>query len=210
MTDSSRWHSQIHWSVTAAIGILAVAIFAGAPKVVMAHSFIVALDATAADPPEQLTSAIQGMRLAAGERDSHAAETSDGHLGGIDLFIRVVPAKSAEGITWLRGAPNGAATIVVDFSNSESGPSHMMHGDSVVIGPGVLPAGSVWSADAIAVAEGFVARYHAAYGTAPDRQAAQGYNVALRIDRAIRDQGGVQDSRGLQQSLDLSAGGIDW
>lgn len=208
MTDSNRRHSRTHRSLAAAIGIAVAAIVAGTPETAMAHSFIVALDATAVDRPVQLTSAIQGMRLAAGERDSHDAETSDGHLGGIDLFIRVEPTKAAEGITWLRGAPNEAATIVVDFSESESALSHTQNSGAVVIRPGILPATRMGFVEAPAT--GFIARFRAAYGTAPDRQAAQGYNAALRIDRAVRDLGGVQDIEGLKQALDLSASGIDW
>ena len=154
MPDNSRRLLPTCRSVIAAIGIALAAHFTGTPNVASAHSFVVTLDATAAAEPFKLTSAIQGMRVPASERDSHAAETSDGHLGGIDLFIRAHPADAAEGITWLKG--------------------------------------------------------YAAYDNAPDRQAAQGYNAALRKDRAIRDSGGVHDIEALQEALGQSSGGIDW
>ncbi|MGR3523929.1 MAG: hypothetical protein ACU0FT_14370 [Paracoccus sp. (in: a-proteobacteria)] len=209
MSQGIRQWSRTCRLLAAATGIAAGTIFATAPGAAKAHSFIVALDATSAQPMP-LTSAIRGMRLAASERDSHNGETSDGHLGGIDLFIRPLPPEAAEGITWLKGAPPEAATIVVDFGKPDSAAARLSNDNAVVIGPGALPADTTWSAMAPAAADGFTARYRAAYGTDPDRQAAQGYNAARRIDRALRDQGGVEDREGLQRALDRTAEGTDW
>lgn len=208
--NNDKQLSRTSRSVVVAAGIALITIFAGKPNVVLAHSFVVTLDATVAAEPVQLASAIQGMRLAASERDSHAAETSDGHLGGVDLFIRVQPATAANGITWLKGSPNTGATIIVDFSGSDVAPARVSDAGAVVISPGALPPDTTWTASAREPAAGFAARYHAAYGRAPDRQAAQGYNAGLRIDRAVRDNGGVHDTEALRDAFDRSADGIDW
>jgi hypothetical protein len=196
--------------VISAIGNALAALFTGTPNVALAHSFVVTLDATAAETPLKLASAIQGMRVAASERDSHAAETSDGHLGGIDLFIRVQPADAADGITWLKGAPKVAATVIVDFSGPDVAPSRMAADGTLVITPGKLPPAEIWTSNALSTTNSFAARYQAAYDSAPDRQAAQGYNAALRIDRAVRYSGGVHDIQALREALDRSTDGIDW
>ncbi|SFF25183.1 hypothetical protein SAMN04488523_1394 [Sulfitobacter brevis] len=208
--DHSRPQSRAYQSALTYIAITLLTILAVMPKVAIAHNFVVTLDATGAAHPVQLDSAVQGMRLAAGERDSHAAETSDGHLGGIDLFIRFRPANAGDGIEWLKGAPDKVATIIVDFSGSETAMSQVASGGAVVIGPGALPRDEIWSADTVDLPTGFAARYLANFGSMPDRRAAQGYNAALRIDQAVRSSGAVLDSDTLRQSLDLSAEGIDW
>ncbi|SFE51680.1 hypothetical protein SAMN04488523_1085 [Sulfitobacter brevis] len=210
MPDNNRRLLPTCRSVVAAIGLALAALFTGTPNVASAHSFVVTLDATAAAEPLNLASAIQGMRVAASERDSHAAETSDGHLGGIDLFIRVQPVDAAEGITWLKGAPTTAATVIVDFSGPDVAPSRIAADGTLVITPGKLPPAEIWSGNALSSPNSFAARYHAAYDGAPDRQAAQGYNAALRIDRAVRDSGGLHDIEALRKTLDRSTDGIDW
>lgn len=210
MPDNSRRRLPTCRSVVAAIGIALTALFTGTPNVASAHSFVVTLDATAAAEPLNLASAIQGMRVAASERDSHAAETSDGHLGGIDLFIRAHPADAAEGITWLKGAPTTSATVIVDFSGPDVAPSRMADDGTLVITPGTLPPAEIWTGNALSSTDSFATRYHAAYDSAPDRQAAQGFNAALRIDRAVRDSGGVHDIEALREALGRSTGGIDW
>ena len=210
MPDNSRRRLPTCRSVVAAIGIALTAVLTATPKVASAHSFVVTLDATAAAEPLSLASAIQGMRVAASERDSHAAETSDGHLGGIDLFIRVQPEDAAEGIIWLKGAPTTAATVIVNFSGPDVAPSRRADDATLVITPGALPPAEIWTGNALSSTTSFAARYHAVYGSAPDRQAAQGYNAALRIDRAVRDSGGVHDIEALREALDRSTGGIDW
>ena len=210
MPDNSRRLLLTCRSVISAIGIALTAVLTATPNVASAHSFVVTLDATVASEPLNLASAIQGMRVAASERDSHAAETSDGHLGGIDLFIRVQPVDAAEGIIWLKGAPTTAATVIVDFSGPDVAPSRIADDGTLVMSPGTLPSAEIWTGNALSTTNSFAARYQAAYDSAPDRQAAQGYNAALRIDRAIRDSGDVHDIAALQEALGRSTGGIDW
>ncbi|WP_448325782.1 hypothetical protein [Sulfitobacter sp. M13] len=197
-------------SVVAAIGIALTAVLTATLNVASAHSFVVTLDATAAAEPLKLAPTIQGMRVATSERDSLAAETSDRQLGGTDLFIRVQPANAAEGITWLEGAPRTAATVIVNFSGTDVAPSRISDDGTLVISPGTLPSAEIWIGNALSSTNRFAARYHVAYDSAPDRQAAQGYNAALRIDRAVRNSGGVHDIAALRQALGRSTDGIDW
>lgn len=64
------------------ISVLILLVFAGA-GMVNAHSFNVLLvGENIAD-----SGAYDGFRLATRERDGHAAEESDGHLGGLDSYI---------------------------------------------------------------------------------------------------------------------------
>jgi len=196
--------------MVATVGFALMALFTGTLNVASAHSFVVTLDATAAAEPLKLAPTIQGMRVATSERDSLAAETSDRQLGGTDLFIRVQPANAAEGITWLKGAPRTAATVIVNFSGTDVAPSRISDDGTLVISPGTLPSAEIWTGNALSSTNSFAARYHAAYDSAPDRQAAQGYNAALRIDRAVRDSGGVHDIEALRQALGRSTDGIDW
>ena len=50
------------------------------------HSFNVALVV----PAGERVQAMQAFLLASGERDRHANEESDGHLGGLDVYVSVV------------------------------------------------------------------------------------------------------------------------
>jgi len=167
----SRPQSRAYQSALTYIGITLLTILAVMPKVAIAHSFVVTLYATGVAQPVQLDSAVQGMHLAVGERDSHAAETSHGHLGGIDVSIRARPAEAADGITWLKGARDKVATIVVHFCGSETAMSQVASGGAVVIGSGALPRDEIWSADAADLSTDSAARYLATFGSRPDRRA---------------------------------------
>ena len=52
-----------------------------------AHSFTVALIAGADGAADQMQSAVNGFLVASAENDGHSAETADGHLGGLDVFL---------------------------------------------------------------------------------------------------------------------------
>lgn len=172
------------------------------PGPASAHDFTVALRTQPAEGAA-LASAVRAMRLAAAERDGHADETADGHLGGLDLFIRPEPESAARGIDGLRGAPPGPADILVVLGADSVRPGS---DGPVRIAPGTLPP--AWQ-DASDPAR-FAARFRAAYGTPPDRAAALAYNAARRIDLALRAQGGVGDRAALVRAFRATAPGIEW
>lgn len=183
--------------------LLLTVFIAAIPSAGWAHSFSVALLAVGDEPSATLTSTIRGMRLAATERDGHADETADGHLGGLDVFILPRPAGVTHGIDWLKDAPPGEPDIIVVIGPPAAVVAAIQASrtETIVIGSGVLPTETPLA---------FTERFRAAYGVAPDRQAGEGYNAARRIDLAVRAQGGVADQDQLSEALAGTADGIDW
>ncbi len=71
-------------------------LLAAVPQSAPAHQFTVAFVAPFSGPEAARgTRALQGFLLATAERDGHAFETSDGHLGGVDS--RVVKVDASRG-----------------------------------------------------------------------------------------------------------------
>ncbi len=175
------------------------------PGRAVAHEFTVAIRA---DSATQLASSIRGMRLAATERDGHANETSDGHLGGLDLFILPQPPGVDHRIDWLKRPYDGEP----DFTVLMNGAEELVESDSaqgIVIGTGTLRAEHAWD-DAARSGNDFAARYRAAYGMPPDISAARAYNAARRIELAVRPFGSVADRAALAASLAATRFGVDW
>jgi hypothetical protein len=156
-----------------------------------AHSFSVALvQPVSSAEAEQFR---KGFMLATTQRDSHPDETSDGHLGGLDSYVSVVPAL---------GAVAADTDIVVVPA------SLMIDGEptAVVLRPGQSPFAD---AEQTGVAR-FVAAYSAAYGQAPTAEAAQGFNAAQRIEVAVRAQGSTDDRAALRRSFAQTADDFSW
>ena len=63
------------------------ALWIGMSGVASAHSSTAALLVVGEDREASLAEAVRGFLLAADERDGHANETSDGHLGGVDVHV---------------------------------------------------------------------------------------------------------------------------
>ncbi len=72
---------------------------------VLAHSFTAALLVVGQDREASLAEARRGFLLAADERDGHANETSDGHLGGVDVQVLPLPRDAAGLVEGLTGTP---------------------------------------------------------------------------------------------------------
>lgn len=186
----------------------------------LAHSFRVALVAQSGPDSEAvLTSAYRGFRLATRERDGHANEDSDGHLGGLDVYIAMVELSAEAAATgrvpagaFSSGA--GAPDIVVVIGSPAELVSLRAAGDgnAVLLEPGKIPDAEAWrQAPTLNGAAGsFQERFADAYGIAPDDWAAQGYDAARRIDLAVRPLGGVADRAALSRSLAATRGGIRW
>ena len=163
-------------------GSVALVMFAGSA---FAHEFYVTLVVPASSEVE----ARQAFLLASAERDSHADETSEGHLGGVDSQLEIVVA----------GQSVPRSDVVV------------------AIGGASVPVGSVgndvWSFQVIDVSmsaradflenggEFFEARYGTRYGAAPTEVATLVYVAARLIDLAVRAQDGVDDQAALSQAI---------
>ncbi|OYX21835.1 MAG: hypothetical protein B7Z04_01770 [Rhodobacterales bacterium 32-66-9] len=185
-----------------------LSLWAVLPSVAEAHAFTAALLVVGEDREARLADAVRGFLLAADERDGHAGETSDGHLGGVDVNVLPLPQEAAGSVTGLSGAPDPTPDIVVVLGDARS-PDALAAVDpaaSVIMVPGDLPDG--W--DGQGATEGFVGRYLRAYGTAPGEAAALGYHAARRIDAAVRPLDGVAPRADLEAALGRTEAGFQW
>jgi hypothetical protein len=150
---------------------------------VFAHSFNVAILL-------QDKQFLNGFMLAASERDGHPDETADGHLGGLDVFVSTVetPAEITDDIdiVVLREYQKNLAAIPLYLGQTpfaQSGQPSVEH---------------------------FISTYKTAYGMMPTAKAAQGYNAARRIDRALRPWGGVENRAAILRSFKETTSDFSW
>jgi hypothetical protein len=180
-------------------------------RVATAHEFVVALKAVGVERDSILTDALRGFLLATPERDSHADEISNGHLGGLDVYILTQPAGVAARFPELKDAPHDRPDIIVVFGPSNGVVAEIEKtDDESVIYPGTLHSDNRWTGAEARDPESFAARYIAAFGQPASRSAAEGYNAARRIDAAIRPLDGVDNRAALDRAFADSAKGIRW
>ncbi len=172
------------------------------------HEFTAAILVTGQEREARLAEAVNGFLLAADERDGHPNETSDGHLGGVDVQILPLPKEAAGRVSGLIGTPAQVPDVIVLIGDgSGARPDEaMIDPVSAVLMPGTLPAD--WSDDTRA--ESFAARYRSVYGTPPTETAAIGYNAARRLDLAIRPLDGTTPRAAFAAALDETERGINW
>jgi len=187
--------------------VLALALAVTLPAAaVQAHSFSLAVLAGGEHAAAQLDSAVKGILLATQERDGHANETSDGHLGGLDVYIVPLPAFAAETIQGLKGVSQASIDVAI-LLDPEAELEQAMAGldpQTVIMRPGTI------NPEPTEASKMFAMRYQTAYGTVPDQSAVAGYNAARRVDLAVRPLGGVDDRPALEAALAASKGGIEW
>ena len=150
-----------------------------------------------------------GFMLATTERDSHPDQESDGHLGGLDVYVTVIDKQEdiAAGIQRLTG--QGTADIVAAFGPEKTLTmiSNLLDGKNLAL---LLPGSSPFSNSELPAVAAFGAAYKQEYGGKPTSYAAQGYNAARRIDKAVRAQGGVDDRASLLRVFEETARGFTW
>lgn len=131
-----------------------------------AHSFNVAI----VGENVMGSGAYNGFRLATRERDGHAAEESDGHLGGLDSFIfTIAPGEDLP--------PDMDILVLLDAGRA---PEIIVQKqiDSMELRPSIA-----WAA---VIALDFQQRYLNAYGTEAGPSARKGYYAAQLIERFVR------------------------
>ena len=176
----------------------------------LAHSFNVALLVPLSTVGSvQGRQYVEGFMLATTEKDSHPDQESDGHLGGLDVYVTKIDAVGNITQQLGRIALSDDIDILVIYG-AETTPleaSKQLEGKQVAL---LLP-GEAPSLDSgqHAVAA-FISSYEQSYGRKPSSDAAQGYNAARRIDAAVRAQGGVDDLPLLRRDLEKSARGFAW
>jgi hypothetical protein len=174
----------------------------------LAHSFTAALIVVGDNREAGLAEAVRGFLLAADERDGHANETSDGHLGGVDVHVLPLPRDAAGLVEDLIGKPTepGDVVVVLGTEPAASEAVRKYQSNSTVLLQVVLPVG--WDSDV--GTDSFVARYRLAYGTAPGLMAATGYHAARRLDVAIRPLDGVIPRAALEDAWRSTESGLPW
>ena len=174
----------------------------------LAHSFTAAIIVAGDNREASLAEAVRGFLLAADERDGHANETSDGHLGGVDVHVLPLPRDAAALVEGLIGKPTepGDVVVVLGTEPAASEAVRKYQSNSTVLLQVVLPVG--WDSDV--GTDSFVARYRLAYGTAPGLMAATGYHAARRLDVAIRPLDGVIPRAALEDAWRSTESGLPW
>ncbi len=183
-----------------------IASLAFASNPALAHRFNVALVL----PPSGGTSIEgqqirEGFMLATAERDAHTGQESDGHLGGLDVYVTVIDALGdIEGVL-----AAGEIDIVAAFGSQEtlSQVGALLDGKDIAL---LLPGQSPFSEPDQPAVAAFISAYESAYGSKPSAQAAMGYNAARRIDEAVRDQGGAADRESLLRIFAATARDFAW
>ncbi len=150
-----------------------------------------------------------GFMLATQERDSHPGQESDGHLGGLDVYVSEIDGKGDVATELGRIATRGAVDIVAAFGSEKSRTviEKILDGTRIAL---LLPGRSPFpDSNPPAVAK-FLAAYENRHGATPSSHAAQGYHAARRIDVAVREQSGVDDTASLRRSFVETERGLDW
>ena len=188
--------------------ILVVAVWMALSGNALAHSFTAALIVADDNREASLAEVVRGFLLAADERDGHANETSDGHLGGVDVHVLPLPRDAAGLVEGLIGKPTepGDVVVVLGTEPAASEAVRKYQSNSTVLLQVVLPVG--WDSDV--GTDSFVARYRLAYGTAPGLMAATGYHAARRLDVAIRPLDGVIPRAALEDAWRSTESGLPW
>ena len=175
--------------------LLALIAFTANPA--LAHSFNVALMVPGPDRGRQI---LEGFRLATAERDSHPDQESDGHLGGLDVYVTVID-EQGDGLAAL-----GTIDIVAAFV-AESTIRRLLDEENTAV---LLPGQTPFAEPGLPAVAAFISAYEKKYGRKPTSQAARGYHAARRIDVAVRAQGGASDTALLRHCFTLSAGEFTW
>ncbi len=177
-----------------------------------AHEFVVTIRAVGAERDLVLADALRGFLLATKERDGHPDETSNGHLGGLDVYIIPQTGENVVGFPILKMAPSDHSniTVVVGASGAVDAVLEQVGKEGPAMRAGALHGANLWSGTAPSNSAGFAARYNLAYQQPASKWAADGYNAARRIDDAVRLFGGVDDKAALERALAATAGGFQW
>jgi len=178
--------------------VLVAALWVGMSGIASAHSFTAALLVVGEDPEASLAEAVRGFLLAADERDGHANETSDGHLGGVDVHVLPLPRNAAGLVEDLIGTPSEPPDLVVVLGPEPAAGAiaRAYQSEGIVLVQDVLQEG--WEREA--QMDSFAARYRLAHGTAPSAMAATAYHAARRLDAAIRPLDGVIPKSALEEA----------
>lgn len=170
------------------ISVLAAGLLFGGPA--GAHSFdtiFVVLQSGAQTQAGKR--ARDGFMFAARERDGHPNETADGHLGGLDVYLRIVDSNGEQGdvLAKLRDLAGRHA----DDTPRIVAPAALLPAVKDQIGAAELLAIDLNAAvkpDTLTMnGRPFEAAFEAAFGYAPTPAVYAGYGAARQIDKVVRE-----------------------
>lgn len=189
-----------------AIPAIAAAIWIALSGIAAAHSFTAAILVVGENVEQDLAEAVRGFLLAADERDGHPNETSDGHLGGVDVHVLPLPAEATRLVQKLTGSPDEPADVVIVLGPkpADDDAASKYSRASTVLVQALLAEG--WNGDDRM--EGFITRYRLAYGKEPGLLAASAYHAARRLDVAIRPLDGAGPRYELLEAWQASEVGL--
>ncbi len=177
-----------------------------------AHSFKLALIA----PMSGTNAAIgrhfrDGILLATRERDGHQNEESDGHLGGLDVYIVLIdggPGRIKVLAEVKEAVRRQQVQFIAGIGYSHTSAVHQLVAGTktIFIGPHTkIPTpGNIESVLKLTARDLKIFRdtFEKAFGYRPSPDAREGYIVARLIDRVIRDNGeDVADVENLRNAL---------
>jgi hypothetical protein len=173
--------------------ILAAAWLLTLAPAAFAHSFNVVMAVPPALAQDIRNDMATAFMVASEETDSHANADSDGHLGGLDVYITLAGANEASKIAAAR--PDILSLPLRGDTTAK---------DAALLGPmdAATPAATAFLADAAGPGlTAFADRFAARTGQRPGPEATAAYLAARQIDRAVRALGGVDDRAALQNLL---------
>lgn len=178
-------------ALAASLALALSTLFTGLVSPALGHSFTTVL-VVPSDASETVRShMIAAFLLAADERDGHSDEESDGHLGGLDVYL--VPIRAND----LAETDTAGADIIAAPLSPESASGEMPEAaGAVLVGPSDPEAQMVvgfLKAAAGAEFAPFAQRFADETGTVAGEEAIASYVAARRIDAAVRALGGVDD-----------------
>ncbi len=176
----------------------------------LAHSFNVALVIPLSGGAEaEDRQVLAGFMLATAERDGHPDQESDGHLGGLDVYVSVIDGSGDIANAVRYAARRGRADIFVVFGpeSTRSLVGELLKNTGAVLLPPVQSPFSNPEAPGVAA---FISAYEREHGARPSTGAARGYNAARRIAAAVRAQGGAGDKGTLRSHFLKSARDFTW
>lgn len=162
----------------------------------LGHSFAVAFVApfTGAEA-DRGARWLQGFLLATRERDAHPGEESDGHLGGLDVYVLKVDTNAGAGHagTWVNAPGDAAPDIVTGPGAGDDAFRQRFAPAPAIVTDAVLEAAASIDPQRLRTQDGrsFGAAYREVHGRIPETDATAGYLTARIIDRAVREAGDV-------------------
>ena len=160
------------------------------------HEFSLLLLAPTGASQAEIDEMRAAFLIAAHERDSHPDETSEGHLGGMDVQLTLATADSALADTTLAfvAAPFATADDARVAALAAPGDAVIVDADTLAVLPANAPEGN-------ADAGPFANRFLAETGRAPGPAALGAYRAARVVDLAVRSLGSVDDRAELRRML---------